>query len=187
MVESSESSSLKRANRLLTWQLWLFAAGSLAFGFALVPLYSVLCKVTGYGDKKELVRAAAMPTVADASRWVRVEFMSTNPTVGEWEFHPVKNFIEVHPGQLYEATFIATNLIAKPVVAQAVPSIAPTEATQYFRKTECFCFKPQPFAASQTRELKVRFYLDRALPENVDRVTLAYAMFDVPQTTVAAR
>ncbi len=53
------------------------------------------------------------------SRWVRVEFMSTNPTVGEWEFHPVKNFIEVHPGQLYEATFVATNLIAKPVVAQA--------------------------------------------------------------------
>ncbi len=177
--------SLRRANRSLTRQLWWFAAGSFAFGFALVPLYSVLCKVTGYGDKKELLRAAATPTAADASRWVRVEFMSTNPTTGEWEFHPAKDFIEVHPGQLYEATFVAKNMIAKPVVAQAVPSIAPSQATQYFRKTECFCFTPQPFAALQTRELKVRFYIDRAMPEDIDRVTLAYAMFDVPQTTVA--
>ena len=179
--------SLRRANRSLTGQLWLFAAGSLAFGFALVPLDRVLCNVTGYGDKKALVEAAAAPTAADTSRWVKVEFMSTNPTVGEWEFSPVKSSIEVHPGQLYEATFIAKNMIAKPVVAQAVPSIAPSEATQYFRKTECFCFSPQPFAASQTRELKVRFYIDRALPADIQQVTLAYAMFDIPQTTVAAR
>jgi len=186
MVEQTQPESLKRANRSLTRQLWWFAAGSFVFGFALVPLYSALCKVTGYGDKKELVRASAMPTSIDTSRWVHVEFVSTNPTVGEWEFHPVKSFMEVHPGQLYEATFVAKNMIAKPVVAQAVPSIAPSQATQYFRKTECFCFKPQPFAASQTRELKVLFYIDRAMPEDIDQVTLAYAMFDVPQT-VAAR
>jgi len=187
MVEAQYPESLRRANRSLTRQLWWFAAGSFAFGFALVPLYSVLCKVTGYGDKKELVRAATLPESADTSRWVRVEFMSTNPTVGEWELSPVKPSIEVHPGQLYEATFVAKNLIAKPVVGQAVPSIAPSQATQYFRKTECFCFTPQSFAASQTRELKVRFYVDRELPGDIDRITLAYAMFDVTGTTVAAR
>jgi len=186
-VAETQPETLQRANRLLTRQLWWFAAGSFAFAFALVPLYSLLCKVTGYGDKKELVQAASLPTSADTSRWVRVDFMSTNPTVGEWEFRPAKSFLQVHPGQLYEATFIAKNMIAKPVVAQAVPSIAPSQATQYFRKTECFCFSPQPFAASQTRELKVRFYIDRAIPEDIAEVTLAYAMFDVPQTTVAAR
>ena len=42
----------------LTWQLWLFAAGSFAFGFALVPLYNVLCEVTGYGDRSKLAQAA---------------------------------------------------------------------------------------------------------------------------------
>jgi len=173
-------SALTRANRTLTRHLWVFAAGAFAFGFALVPLYSVLCKVTGYGDKKELVRAQALPTSVDATRWVRVNFMATNPTVGEWEFHPVKSFIEVHPGQLYEANFTAKNLIAKAVTAQAVPSIAPSQATQYFRKTECFCFTPQHFEASQTRELKVRFYIDPGLPSDVDHVTLGYAMFDVP-------
>lgn len=175
-----EQSALGRANRTLTRHLWVFAAGAFAFGFALVPLYSVLCKVTGYGDKKELVRAQALPTSSDTARWVRVEFLATNPTVGEWEFHPTKSFIEVHPGQLYEADFMAKNLIAQAVTAQAVPSIAPSQATQYFRKTECFCFTPQHFEALQTRDLKVRFYIDPNLPSDVDRVTLGYAMFDVP-------
>ena len=46
-----------KANRTLTWQLWLFAAGSFAFGFALVPLYNVLCDVTGYGDRSKLQRS----------------------------------------------------------------------------------------------------------------------------------
>jgi cytochrome c oxidase assembly protein subunit 11 len=89
---------------------------------------------------------------------------------------------------LYEATFHAKNLVAQPVTAQAVPSIAPNTATQYFRKTDCFCFKPQQFAANQERELKVRFFVDPALPRSTDRVTLAYAMYTVPDSTkVAAR
>jgi cytochrome c oxidase assembly protein subunit 11 len=50
--------SLNKANRQLTWQLWLFAAGFLAFGFALVPLYNVLCDVTGYGNRSKLQQAA---------------------------------------------------------------------------------------------------------------------------------
>jgi cytochrome c oxidase assembly protein subunit 11 len=51
-------------------------------------------------------------------------------------------------------------LRAQPVTAQAVPSIAPLQATRYFQKTECFCFTPQHFDASQTRELTVRFIVD---------------------------
>jgi cytochrome c oxidase assembly protein subunit 11 len=65
--------SLKKANRKLTWQLWLFAAGSLAFGFALVPLYNVLCEVTGYGDRSKLQQAASVVEVPDATRTVTIE------------------------------------------------------------------------------------------------------------------
>ena len=79
------------------------------------------------------------------ARTVTVEFISTAPTFGEWEFRPEAGSIEVHPGQLYEAKFYATNLRSQPIVAQAMPSIAPLQATQYFHKTECFCFTPQPF------------------------------------------
>jgi len=173
--------TLRKQNRSLVWQLWLFAAGAFAFGFALIPLYDVLCDVTGYGSKKTLVNAAAAPTKTDLNRLVTIEFISALPTVGEWEFHPVKNDLQVHPGQLYEATFIAKNLSARPVTAQAVPSIAPQQATRYFHKTDCFCFTPQHFEGAQTRELKVRFFVDPQLPSDIDRVTLAYSMFDVPE------
>ena len=38
---------LQRDNARLTARLALMALGSFAFGFALVPLYDVLCAVTG--------------------------------------------------------------------------------------------------------------------------------------------
>lgn len=172
---------VKTRNRRLVRQLCLFAAGSFAFGFALVPLYDVLCDITGYGSKKSLTEVSAASGTVDMSRRVTVEFISSMPTVGAWEFKPTKSSLEVHPGQLYEATFYAKNLVARAVTGQAVPSIAPSQATQYFRKTDCFCFTPQHFEAEQTRELKVRFFVDPALPRNIDRVTLAYALFDVPE------
>jgi cytochrome c oxidase assembly protein subunit 11 len=170
--------ALKKANRKLTWQLWLFAAGSLAFGFALVPLYNVLCEVTGYGDRSKLVEAASVVEAPDDNRTVTIELISTAPTFGNWEFRPQSAQIQVHPGRLYEAKFYARNLREQPVTAQAVPSIAPLQATQYFRKTECFCFTPQPFAGGQARELSVRFIVDPKLPATIDRLTLGYAMYD---------
>lgn len=173
-----QDTPLKKANRSLTRQLWIFAAGSFAFGFALVPLYNVLCDVTGYGDRSKLVQASKVTEAPDETRLVTVEFVSDTPSFGDWEFRPEADTLEVHPGRLYEARFYARNLRAQPVIAQAVPSIAPLQATQYFHKTECFCFTPQPFDANQERELTVRFIVDPKLPVNIDRVTLAYAMYD---------
>jgi cytochrome c oxidase assembly protein subunit 11 len=171
-------------------QLTLFAAGFLGFGFALVPLYDVICDVTGYGSRKNLTQATSLGTVQAAeqpkSREITVEFISTMPTVGEWEFHPVEKSATVRTGQLATAKFVAKNLLALPATGQAVPSIAPHEAGPYFRKTECFCFTPQHFNALQERELTVRFVVDSQLPASVDRITLAYSMYGVSQK-VASR
>ena len=168
----------KKANRSLTRQLWIFAAGSFAFGFALVPLYDVICDVTGYGDRSKLVEASSFTATEDKNRLVTVELISDSPAVGDWEFRPELGKIEVHPGRLYEAKFYARNLRTQAVVAQAIPSIAPLQATKYFHKTECFCFTPQPFDAEQQRELTVRFIVDPKLPGNIDRLTLSYVMYD---------
>ena len=167
-----------KANRSLTRQLWIFAAGSFAFGFALVPLYDVICDVTGYGDRTKLVKASSFTAAEDENRVVTVEFVSDAPSFGDWEFRPEVGSLKIHPGRLYEAKFYARNLRTKAVVAQAIPSIAPLQATKYFHKTECFCFTPQPFDAQQERELTVRFIVDPKLPPNIDRLTLAYAMYD---------
>jgi cytochrome c oxidase assembly protein subunit 11 len=168
---------LKQANRSLTRQLWIFVAGSFAFGFALVPLYDVLCEVTGFGDRGKLLEASTVVEAPVANRRVTVEFTTDAPAFGDWEFRPEATQLEVQPGRLYEAKFYARNLRSQPVIAQAIPSISPQQATQYFRKTECFCFTPQPFDAQQARELTVRFIVDPKLPMNIDRLTLAYAMY----------
>ena len=137
----------QRQNRSLTAKLWLFVAGSFAFGFALVPLYRVLCQITGYGDQKTLSEAAqSAPTLAVAGREVTVEFMANLPTVGNWEFRPSQLSLRVHPGRVYEATFVARNLTGHDTVAQAVPNIAPGEAAAWFHKTSASASHRNPSA-----------------------------------------
>ena len=43
-----------------------------------------------------------------------------------------------------EEVFLARNPLPKDMVAQAIPSVSPSRAAEYFHKTECFCFNQQP-------------------------------------------
>lgn len=171
--------TLRRENARLTARLGLMTLGSFAFGFALVPLYDVMCTITGFGNEKALARAADVaPQVADESRAITVEFVAELPNVGNWEFRPVVGAMQVHPGRLYETEFIAKNLTGHDTVAQAVPSIAPGSVAAWFHKTECFCFTPQKFSKGEERVMPVRFIVDRSLPKHLDRITLAYTFYD---------
>src|SRR5690349_4261057 len=161
-------------NRKLTLKLGAFALGAFAFGFALVPLYNVLCDVTGFGNQKRLAERSLIAPRPDPNRSVIVEFVTTLPTAGNWEFRPVVREMSIHPGQLYAANFLAHNLTGRDTVAQAVPNIEPGKAAAYFHKTECFCFTPQAFKVNEERALPVRFIVDPALPPYEDRITLAY-------------
>jgi len=175
-----------RENRRLTLRLLGFAVGAFAFGFALVPLYDVLCDITGVGNPKDLLRASKVENVQhDESRLVTVEFVADLPSVGSWEFRPVIAEMKVHPGRLYEVDYVAQNLTGRDTVAQAIPNVAPGKATAYFRKTECFCFTPQHFAKDEQRIMPVRFVVDPNLPRSLDRITLSYVFYD-NSTRVAA-
>jgi cytochrome c oxidase assembly protein subunit 11 len=176
-------------HRALVARLLLFTAGSFAFGFALVPLYSVLCKVWDTGNRWYGTQTAEATVVEHpvTDRLITIEFVANVPRAGDWEFAPHVTSMRVHPGQLYSATYHARNLIGQPVVAQAVPSIAPNSVARYFKKTECFCFTPQRFATGESREMPIRFIVDPDLPPDVDRITLAYSFFDLPQAAAAGR
>ena len=169
---------LKRANRDMTWKLLGIAAGSFAFGWALVPLYNVLCSVTGYGDQTKLLQRVTAIEHPDVNRTVTVEFLADVASSGTFEFRPVVRTVQVHPGQLFTAEFFAKNLTGRDTVAQAVPNIAPSEVAAYFHKTECFCFSPQHFALNEGRDMPVRFIIDPALPSHIDLITLAYTFYD---------
>src|SRR3546814_4363974 len=86
--------------------------------------------------------------------------------------------MKVHPGELTEATFHATNLSATAIVGQAVPSIAPSSASAFFSKTECFCFTQQLLEPGEKRTMPVRFIVDPALPQDVPMLTLSYTFFN---------
>jgi cytochrome c oxidase assembly protein subunit 11 len=170
--------STANENKRLTLKLLGFAAGSFAFGFALVPLYDVLCDLTGFGDQKLLVEKRLTEEKPDDSRSITIDCVAELPSVGNWEFRPTVASMEVHPGRLYETEFVAHNLTGRDQLAQAVPNIAPGRAAGYFRKTECFCFTPQKFAVGEQRPMAVRFVVDPAIPRSVDRITLSYTFYD---------
>jgi cytochrome c oxidase assembly protein subunit 11 len=168
----------RRAHLTLTLKLLGIALGAFAFGWALIPLYNVLCDVTGYGDQQRLLVKAKAAEHPDPTRTITIEFVTSVASAGGWEFMPAVHEMKVHPGQLYSAEFFAHNLTGRDITAQAVPDIAPSKAVAYFHKTECFCFSPQHFKLGEQRMMPVRFIVDPQLPGYLDRITLAYTFYD---------
>jgi len=174
-----------RRGRSLVRSLLVMVAGSFVFGFALVPLYRVICEAAGI--RVNDTPSAAVASQGGAGRNVTLEFMSLAAPGSDFEIMPETKEMVLQPGRLSEAKFRIRNNSSQPVVAQAVPSVAPITTAKYLQKTECFCFTPQSFKAAEEREFTVRFIIDPALPPSVDRMTLAYSMYVVPGQKLAAR
>ncbi len=150
------------------------------FGYALVPLYDVLCEITGLGGRTGGVVEAksSLEAGVDLERTIEVQFIGTVSSHLPWEFRPNETSVRVHPGEVYETTYFARNLASETTVGHARPAVAPSEASRHFNKTECFCFTLQELAPGEARDMPVRFILDRGIPDNIDTVTLAYTFFD---------
>ena len=172
----------KRANRKLVRGLLIMTVGAFAFGWALVPLYDVLCRAAGIGNAEAKSGKSAVREAIDPNREITIEFLAQPASVGSFDFRPKVTSMRIHPGKLYDTLFYARNLTQVASVAQAVPSISPAGTAKYFRKTECFCFSPQKFAAGEGRDMPVRFIVDPELPGNVDKLTLAYTFYDTTQS-----
>lgn len=173
-METRERKTLKVSVKLLG-----VVVGMFGFGYLMVPLYNVLCEVTGLNGKTGVISTAqAGELVVDEDRWINVEFTGTVNVSGPWEFRPAQDSLMVQPGKPYNISYIATNLADHQVVGHAVPSVAPRMASKYFNKTECFCFSPQAFAASEEKDMPVTFVVDPAIPRSVDSVVLSYTFFD---------
>jgi cytochrome c oxidase assembly protein subunit 11 len=169
------------SNVSLVRRLLLMAVAMFGFGFLLVPIYDAFCEVTGLGGKTNDA-PATVTTTADLNRQVDLEFVTTVNQHAPWAFRPQVESMNINPGGLYEATFIARNLTDKARIAQAVPSVSPSQAAKYLKKIDCFCFTEQSFAAGEERELQVRFVVESDLPDYIDTLTLSYTFFDSAHT-----
>jgi cytochrome c oxidase assembly protein subunit 11 len=177
---------LRKANRSLVVKLLAMAVGSFGFGFALVPLYDVLCEVTGLNGKTGQVSAQSVESArVDTSRWVTIEFTGSVNSGLPWEFRPTVKRVRVHPGQVAEASYFARNLSGESITGQAVPSVTPRSAAAHFKKIECFCFNRQELQPKEGKEMPLRYIVQPDLPPDVQTITLSYTFFNADQKSAA--
>jgi cytochrome c oxidase assembly protein subunit 11 len=151
-----------------------------AFGFALVPLYDVFCDITGLNGKTGRVEASQIDaSLVDRSRTIEVRFLANTNAGLPWSFEPLVKKMEVHPGQVYEAKFRVRSSSGEVTLGQAIPSVSPGLAAEYFNKTECFCFSQQELAAYESRDMPLRFIVGSEISENIEQITLSYTFFSV--------
>ncbi len=177
-----------RQHRKLVFRLLMVVAAAFAFGFALVPLYDVLCNLTGFNGKTRTGSvgvggiansAAHPPSRIDLNRIVTVEFTGTVMPGLPWEMRPLTHSLDLHPGELHQAKFLVHNRSNQAIVGQAVPSVSPGQAAQHFEKLDCFCFAQQTLAPGETKELPLTFIVKPEIDAQIRTVTLSYAFFNV--------
>lgn len=175
------------STKALVIKLVAAVIGMFAFGFALVPLYDVFCEVAGINGKTSNEAYQAVEVKVDESRTVTVQFIAQNNDKMSWQFKPNDRVIRVHPGESTHTTFYAKNPTDKTMVAQAIPSVSPGKAAEFFHKTECFCFNQQTLNGGESLDMPLQFIVDQDLPKDIHTITLSYTIFDVtPEKGVAS-
>lgn len=156
------------------------------FGFALVPLYDVICDITGLNGKTDVLAKEDVREQAD-DRTIVVQFDGTVNSDLPWSFKPKVFSMEVTPGKLYAAEYLAKNIADYDVTGQAIPSVAPSQASIYFSKTECFCFTEQLLTPGEEKDMPVTFIVSSDLPKDIEVLTLSYTFFNKHHLTSEQR
>lgn len=172
------------ANKRLAWKLALVVVGMFGFGFAMWPMYIVLCDITGLNGKTGKLEADAVAAVkTDRARTVTVQFTGLATSGLPWEFRPLTKKLDVHPGELIEVRYYVRNTSDETITGQAIPSVAPGRSAEHFKKIECFCFTQQTLKSREAREMPVRFMVEPGLAREVEEITLAYTFFNTDKTS----
>lgn len=179
MSSQQEAQANRSFNRSMLVKLVVVALLMFGFGFALVPMYRAICAITGINNlvQRDVGAREAKNTQVDASRTISIEFDAN--ARGPLQFKPEQSSLDVHPGEVMTVMYQVTNEQGRTVQAQAIPSYAPKQATEYFKKIECFCFTQQTLAANETKRMPVVFVVDPKLPKDVKTITLSYTFFEL--------
>lgn len=182
-MQNGDDSVEKQEERALNGQmlrkLLVIAVLMFGFGYALIPIYKQICELTGINilTPKDIDLKEVKNSQIDTTREVTIEFDAN--TQGPWRFRPTVSSIKVHPGEMAQVVYEVVNKQSYKMDAQAIPSYAPQQATAYFKKLDCFCFKQQTLEANEARQMPVTFFIDPALPKDVKTITLSYTFFEV--------
>jgi len=144
-----------------------------------VPLYDVICDITGLNGKTGVIDASELAkSEADVSREIDVSFITSINESAPLELKGEVAQLKVHPGKSYTVNFIAKNTSDKVIIAQAIPSVTPRDASMHFDKVQCFCFEEQELQPGQEVIMPVEFIVKNELPKKVTSIILSYTYFD---------
>lgn len=152
-----------------------------AMAWAAIPMYSLFCKVTGYGGTTNSAKAGS-DLILDKTITVRFDGMVDKDM--PWVFKPAQRSMTLRIGETGLAFYTAHNPTDHPVAGQAAYNVTPYAAGSYFDKIQCFCFTEQVLQPGETVEMPVSFYVDPAIvddPEGkyVHTITLSYTFYQI--------
>jgi len=166
----------KSSTRKLVARLVVMAVAMFGFGYLMVPLYGVLCDLTGLGGRSVQISENA-DGVQFSNREVQIRFLATTHSDLPWMFQPLEKTSTVKLGELSETKYLAMNPTDQSIIGHATYNVVPPEASLYFVKTECFCFTEQLLASNESREMPVYFFVQPDLPESIREITLSYTFY----------
>ena len=189
--EPRQDKDISRSNRRVAMVCGGIFFAMVGLAYAAVPLYNLLCQVTGFGGTTQRAEQASEEIIA---RKITVRFDgNVTPGLG-WDFRPEHRTVTLNMGETGQMAYVATNIGSNPSVGTSVFNVAPFEAGVYFNKLECFCFTEQPLAAGESVNMPVVFFVDPAMdkdPElkHVTEITLSYTFYpaETPVKPVAAK
>jgi len=179
-ITPTQGEKLKSKNTVLMAKLFSAIVLMFGFGYALVPLYDVLCEVTGINGRLVNDNREAS-TAVDKERVVRLQFTTSVAPGMPWKFKPKVNYVDVHPGENTVVYFKAKNLSNLAITGQAVPSVSPGIASLYLNKTECFCFQQQILKSGESVDMGLVFFISTEIPKDIRTLTLSYTLFNMNQ------
>ncbi len=183
----SDQNNLSQRNARTAITAFAVVAGMVGLSFAFVPLYTLICQVTGLGGTPQTADSAGSVVL---EREITVRFDANVDRGLPWAFSPNDRSVTLRLGEEGMVSYTSSNMSNEPVTGISTFNVTPIKAAQYFTKIECFCFIEQTLEPGQTVDMPVTFYVDPALVEDelandVQTITLSYTFYrtldDIPE------
>ena len=185
MIQKSESTYFSKrkssGNKKLVSALIFLLLTMLSLAYASVPLYSLFCKVTGFGGTVREFRGYHQQKIG--SRLMNVKFNADVAPGVQIKFTPPKEkTVLLKTGENKLVFYYAENISNDPIDIIAIYNVTPYKVGKYFNKVACFCFNRQVLQPHQKMVMPVSFFIDPEIETNkevdeVRTITLSYTFF----------
>ncbi len=162
-------------------------AGSFAFGWALVPLYDVLCRAAGIGNAEAKAGQPAVHEAVDPNREITIEFLASARIGGQLRISgPKVASMRIHPGQAVRHRVLCQESDRAGLGGAGRSQHLPERHGQVFSQDRMLLLQSAEICApAKGATCRCGSSSTRSCRRNVDKLTLAYTFYDT--TAIAQR